>query len=169
MDQRNDLPFHIYHESHKTLFSKADGVVSLDLPPEYGTAAELNERLQKMMRLVEDILSFCLKNTRDNPMFFLKKNFSPDLDITTLEQRKEKTGSLDVYDQFDAYIESKKRRIAPATVNIYMEVKRYLQAFEKFRGRKITFKSFDVDFYHEFIEFKIQMDHLSFLPEIILH
>jgi hypothetical protein len=47
-----------------------------------------------------------------------------------LEQRKEKTGSLDVYDQFDAYIESKKRRIAPATVNIYMEVKRYLQALK---------------------------------------
>lgn len=34
-----------------------------------------------------------------------------------------------------------------------MEVKRYLQAFEKFRGRKITFKSFDVDFYHDFVEF----------------
>ena len=94
-----------------------------DLPPEYGIAAELNERLQKMIRLVEDLLSFCLKNTRDNPMSFLKKNFSPDLDISILEQRKEKTGSLDVYDQFDAYIESKKRRIAPATVNIYMEVK----------------------------------------------
>ena len=29
-------------------------------------------------------------------MFFLKKNFSPDLDIATLEQRKEKTGTLDV-------------------------------------------------------------------------
>jgi hypothetical protein len=47
-----------------------------------------------------------------------------------LEQRNEKTGSLDVYDQFDAYIESKKRKIAPATVNIYMEVKRYLQALK---------------------------------------
>lgn len=66
-----------------------------DLPSEHGDAAELNERLQKMMRLAEDMLSFCIKNTRDNPMFFLKKNFSPDLDITTLEQRKEKTGSLD--------------------------------------------------------------------------
>ncbi len=131
------------------------------LPPEYGVAAELNERLQKMMRLVEDMLSFCLKNTRDNPMFFLKKNFSPDLDITTLEQRKDKTGSLDVYDQFDTYIESKRRRIAPATVNIYMEVKRYLQAFEKFRGRKITFKSFDVDFYHEFVEF-MTFDYVSY-------
>ena len=54
-----------------------------------------------MMRLAEDMLSFCIKNTRDNPMFFLKKNFSPDLDITSLEQRKEKTGNLDVYDQFD--------------------------------------------------------------------
>jgi len=47
-----------------------------------------------------------------------------------LEQHKKKTGSLDVYDQFDAYIESKKSRIAPATVNIYMEVKRYLQALK---------------------------------------
>jgi hypothetical protein len=62
-----------------------------------------------------------------------------------LEQRNEKTGSLDVYDQFDAYIESKKRKIAPATVNIYMEVKRYLQALKNW-GRKITFKSFDCGF-----------------------
>jgi len=28
-------------------------------------------------------------------------------------------------------------------MHIYMEVKRYLQASEKFRGRKITFKSLD--------------------------
>ena len=46
-------------------------------------------------------------------------------------------------------------------MNIYIEVKRYLQAFEKFRGRKITFKSFDVDFYHEFIEF-MTFDYVSY-------
>lgn len=59
-----------------------------DLPSQFGDASELNERLQKMMRLAEDILSFCIKNTRDNPLFFLKKTFTPDLDISTLQQRK---------------------------------------------------------------------------------
>lgn len=106
-----------------------------------------------MIRIAEDIITYCLKNTRENPLLFLRKTFSPDLDVSTLEQRKDFTGNLDVYFQFDDYIESKKRRIAPSTVHIYMEVKRYLQAFEKSRGRKITFKSFDVDFYHDFVDF----------------
>ena len=124
-----------------------------DLPVEFGYAGELNEQLQKMIRIAKDNITFCLKNTRENPLLFLKKTFTPDLDVSTLEQRKDFTGNLDVYFQFDDYIESKKRRIAPSTVHIYMEVKRYLQAFEKFRGRKITFKSFEMDFYHDFVEF----------------
>lgn len=66
-------------------------------------------------------------------MFFLKKTFTPDMDVSILEQRKDFIGNLDVYFQFDDYIESKRRRIAASTVHIYMEVKRYLQAFEKFR------------------------------------
>lgn len=129
------------------------GKVHNNLPLQFGNAVDLNESLQKMMRIAEDIITFCLKNTRENPLLFLKKTFNPDMDVSTLEQRKDFTGNLDVYFQFDDYIESKRRRIAASTVNIYMEVKRYLQAFEKFRGRKITFKSFDVDFYHDFVEF----------------
>lgn len=124
-----------------------------NLPSSFGDADDLNERLHRMLRIAEDILSFCLKNTRENPLPFLKKTFTPDLDVSILEQRKVVNGNLDVYFQFDDYIESKKRRIAASTVHIYMEVKRYLQAFEKFRGRKITFKSFDVDFYHDFVDF----------------
>ena len=124
-----------------------------NLPSQFGEAVYLNERLHEMMRIAEDIISFCLKNTRENPLFFLKKTFTPDMNVSTLEQRKDFTSNLDVYFQFDDYFESKKRRIAASTVHIYMEVKRYLQAFEKFRGRKITFKSFDVDFYHDFVDF----------------
>lgn len=112
--------------------------VKNNLPLQYGTADDQNERLRKMLRIAEDILTYCIKNTRDNPLVFLKKTFEPDLDVSLLEQRSDFTGNLDVYYQFDSYIESKRRRIAPSTVHIYMEVKRYLEAFEKFRGRKIT-------------------------------
>ena len=83
-----------------------------DLPLECGEAAELNERLHKMMRIAEDIITFCLKNTRENPVIFLKKTFTPEMDVSILEQLKDFTGNLDVYFQFDDYIESKKRRIA---------------------------------------------------------
>jgi len=134
-------------------WNRKPGKVHANLPSPFGDADDLNERLHKMMRIAEDIISFCLKNTRENPLSFLKKTFTPDLDVSMLEQRKVVSGNLDVCFQFDDYIESKKRRIAASTVHIYMEVKRYLQAFEKFRGRKITFKSFDVDFYHDFVEF----------------
>jgi integrase len=134
-------------------WNKKPGKVHGNLPSLYGDADDLNERLHKMLRIAEDIISFCFKNTRENPLSFLKKTFTPDLDVSILEQRKSISGNLDVYFQFDDYIESKKRRIAASTVHIYMEVKRYLQAFEKFRGRKITFKSFDVDFYHDFVDF----------------
>lgn len=134
-------------------WSRKSGKVQNNLPLAFGNADDLNESLHRMLRIAEDILTFCLKNTRENPLSFLKKTFTPDLDVSMLDKCKDFNGNLDVYFQFDDYIESKKRRIAASTVHIYMEVKRYLQAFEKFRGRKITFKSFDVDFYHDFVDF----------------
>jgi len=42
-----------------------------------------------------------------------------------------------------------------------MEVKKYLPAFEKYRGRKIIFKSFDINFYDEFIEY-LTYDYVSY-------
>jgi len=124
-----------------------------DLPSFHGDPKILNQELSRMMRLAEDILHFCIKNTKENPLVFLKTTFAPDFDISLLEKRRALVTNLDVYYQFDQYIDSKKRRIAPSTVLIYREVKKYLQAFEKYRGRKITFESFDLDFYDAFIDF----------------
>jgi hypothetical protein len=124
-----------------------------DLPAQFGDPNHLNEELARMMRLAEDILRYCLKNTKDNPLNFLKATFSPDFDMSLLEKRMGLVANLDVYYQFDEYIEIKRKKIAPSTVLIYQEVKKYLQAFEKYRGRKITFKSFDLDFYDAFVDF----------------
>src|ERR1700730_13833508 len=46
-----------------------------DLPAQFGDPNHLNEELARMMRLAEDILRYCLKNTKDNPLNFLKATF----------------------------------------------------------------------------------------------
>ena len=68
---------------------------------EFGYVGELNKQLQKMIRIAEVIITYCLKNTSENPLLFLKKTFSPDLDSSTPEQRKNIIDNLDVYAQFD--------------------------------------------------------------------
>ncbi|RYE56026.1 MAG: site-specific integrase [Sphingobacteriales bacterium] len=127
--------------------------INAALPTEWGNANHLNHELARMLRLAEDILTFCINHTDENPLKFLKGTFNPELDLSLLERRKAIVSSLDIYVQFDEFLEIKRKRIAPATVHIYGEVKKYLQAFENFRGRNITFKSFDFDFYEAFVEF----------------
>lgn len=60
---------------------------------------------------------------------------------------------LNFYHQFDLYIESKRKKVAKATINVYNEAIRYLQAFEGHTGKKVTFDSFTYEFYDELIEF----------------
>lgn len=102
--------------------------------------------------------------------------FSPTLDTTSIvgevkkeikKVEEEKRSRLDVYYQFDEYIKSKERKVSPATLTVYSNVKSHLLAFEQYRKQKITFDSFDFSFYEDFVDY-LTFEHIHMrLQEII--
>jgi len=60
--------------------------ISQYLPAQFGKADQLNLKLQGMIRMAEDIVSFALKEGMEDPMDFLKKTFQPDFDLATLPE-----------------------------------------------------------------------------------
>ncbi len=128
-----------------------------DLPVKYGTASNLNKELQRQIRLAEDIISFGLEIKVPNPVVFVRQRFKPDFDLSVLNV--DMIGSVgsesvpDFNEQFLQYIESKRKKVAKSTINVFYETLRYLQAFEVFTGQKITFESFTYEFYDSLVDF----------------
>jgi integrase len=91
--------------------------------------------------------------------------------------KEDPKANLDIYFQIDDYMKSKSQKVCPGMLRIYRNMKEHLQAFEEHRkneflakiGRsrnmeniqndeqfkklKLTFESFDLDFYESFVDF----------------
>lgn len=143
------IPPHFWHKKLKRVSEK--------LPEEFGNAESINAEIKRQLRLAEDIISFALETKIADPVSFAKKTFSSHFDASTLKnlrlQDMEVRSDLDFYRQFDFYIESKRKKVTKSTIHVYLEAIRYLQAFEKYTNKKITFDSFTYEFYDELIEF----------------
>jgi site-specific recombinase XerD len=130
--------------------------VSDNLPLEYGRALALNKELHRQLRLAEDIINYGFEHGKDT-VNFVKEVFRPDFELSRLKsiEVNSRFNSLNInlYYQFDAYIDSKKDRVARSTINVYNEVKRYLMAYEQYSKRKISFESFDLNFYDDYVYF----------------
>ncbi len=130
--------------------------ISPDLPPEYGCAEQMNLQLQKMVRKAEDIVSFALEQKMEDPVDFLKKLWHPDFETATLSERakqlakpavEEQVTNLDFFVQLDDYIKAKTRKVSTGMVRTYNVMKQRLLSFQKHRKEKITFGSFDYNFF----------------------
>ncbi|MFN4315292.1 MAG: site-specific integrase [Chitinophagaceae bacterium] len=130
--------------------------VSENLPQEYGKSSLLNKELHRQLRLAEDIINYGFEHGKDS-VKFAKEVFRPDFELSSLRSLEVNTGfnplNTNLYYQFEAYIESKKDRVAGSTLNVYNEVKRYLMAYEEYSKGKITFDCFDLNFYDDFTRF----------------
>lgn len=131
--------------------------VADDLPEAYGKAKDLNARLQTMFRIAEDIITFALDH-KLQPLDFVKEKFSPDFDTATLKQDEatlitQATVNTDIYYQFEDFINFKARKVSKPTIKTFRDVCYSLKAFEAFRGKPITFQSFDMDFGEAYIDF----------------
>jgi integrase len=60
---------------------------------------------------------------------------------------------ITIYDHIKDYIENKKEEVAKDTLKDYRSLIKHLKQFEKARGVKIDFTSFDYNFYDTFIDF----------------
>lgn len=133
--------------------------ISSDLPMQFGDAEELNEKLQKMIRIAQDIVSFAAKKKLPDPVTFLKNNFKPEFDISSLKEKQieivpsKLKVNLDLYFQIDDYIKQKRKSVTPRMINVYNNLRDTLKAFENFRNKPISFESFDYNFYEEFVDY----------------
>ena len=125
--------------------------ISPSLPPQFGDVEEMEAYLSDKLRKAEDMVTAAKKKGTD-PMNFLKVNF-PLADNWKIEHMKEKKRDLNVYSNIDDYIEEKKKEVSQVTLNVIRMMKEHLKVYEKYAATKITFDSFDFNFYQGFVGF----------------
>jgi integrase len=136
--------------------------ISPTLPIEFGSHEQLNDSLKQMLRLAEDLIELATKQGIAEKGVFVKQAFKPNLDIQTLQtdavvvqqlsiQRPK--SSNDFYGQFEDYIRSKEKKVSKATKTVFKNTMEHIQAFDTFRGKKVTFNSFDYAYYTDLVDF----------------
>ncbi|AEW01141.1 integrase family protein [Niastella koreensis GR20-10] len=150
--------------------------ITAELPNQFGDAVKLNDELLRLKRLVEDLVAEATRKQITDKGAFVKKAFTPTLNLQSLDERvttvakqelAKKEAKHDIYYQFDEYIKTKERKVSKATLTVYSNVKGHLQAFEKYRQEKISFASFDFNFYHDFIDY-LTFEHVHMRRQEVL-
>lgn len=144
-------------------WNKKKSCIADDLPALYGKSSDLNKEVQRQLRVAEDLISMAIEKSDKDPVAFVKGMFYPKLDLSKSKNSKPnlQSANLDFAYQFSQYIESKRRKISKATLNVYNEVLRHVQAFETHTKTKVTFESFTHDFYDAFVDF-LTYDYISY-------
>ena len=120
------------------------------LPHQFGDVDKLQILLTQKLRKAEDMVSYALKQRKTCPMKFLKENFNLD-GKWGFEQMKDEQKTLDVFWNIDDYAKAKEGSVKKCTINVINAMKAHLKLFEEYRKESITFDSFDVQFYEEFV------------------
>lgn len=139
-----NIPFHYWN--------KKTGRLSKDMPQDYGNVQELENNLTERLRKAEDMVTYALKQKGTCPMKFLKDNFHLQ-ENWKMEQMSDSEKNLDVYWNIDDYVKSKQSTVKHCTINVINAMKAHLRSFESYRNEPITFDSFDVRFYEDFVRY----------------
>jgi Arm DNA-binding domain/Phage integrase SAM-like domain len=133
-------------------WNKKTGRIADNLPSQFGNVNELQLSIIAKLRKAEDMVAYAVKKRNACPMQFLKDNF-PLEENWRIEQMSDTTKCLDVYFNIDDYVNSKRTTVKQCTINVINAMKAHLISFETFRKEPITFDSFDVHFYEDFVKF----------------
>jgi hypothetical protein len=133
-------------------WNRKTGRISKELPTNFGNAQELEIAITEKLRKAEDMVTYALKQRDTCPMKFLKENFHLQQNWN-IEQMSTQKKNLDVYFNIDDYVNSKRTTVKQCTINVINAMKAHLMSFETFRKEPITFDSFDVHFYEDFVKF----------------
>jgi Arm DNA-binding domain/Phage integrase SAM-like domain len=125
--------------------------ISKDLPLAYGNVQQLETGITEKLRKAEDMVTYALKQKDTCPMKFLKDNFHLQ-ENWKLEQMSAAEKNLDIYFNIDDYVKSKQSTVKHCTIDVINAMKAHLKSFESFRKEPITFDSFDVRFYEDFVK-----------------
>ncbi|HLI92590.1 MAG TPA: site-specific integrase, partial [Puia sp.] len=136
-----------------------------NLPIGYGSALQLNDEIDRQLRLAQDLIK--LARSQDIPQIglYVKEKYSPGLVLDCLahldfnlrsayipEIKKKKEN---FFKHMDDYIASKSKRVKKGTLTVYHSMKVHLEAYENYRKEPITFASLDYQFYESFLDFLI--------------
>jgi hypothetical protein len=133
-------------------WNRKTGRISKDLPGVYGNVQQLETSISEKLRKAEDMVTYAIKQSDTCPMKFLKQNFYLQKPWQ-LEQMSDSKKSLDVYWNIDDYVKSKQSTVKHCTINVINAMKAHLRSFESYRKEPITFDSFDVHFYEDFVRY----------------
>jgi len=136
-------------------WNKKNNRISTSLPEDYGVVKELELDLSEKMRRVEDLINHALSNSNVHPTKFLKQKFHTDFDPKRSAIALNATSTLDVFWHIDDYIKSKRPTVKRCTINVIGAMKNHLSSFQAYRKKKISFESFDLEFYEEFLNYLI--------------
>lgn len=131
-------------------WNKRLGRINENLPAEFGDVDSLKNILTQKLRKAEDMVSYAVKQRNTCPKKFLKDNFHLD-GKWELKQMSHEKKSLDVFWNIADYANAKKGSVKKCTINVINAMKAHLKLFEIHRKEPITFDSFDVQFYEDFV------------------
>jgi hypothetical protein len=126
--------------------------IAENLPSQYGNVNELQKSLTEKLRKAEDMVEHAVKKSSACPMQFLKENFHLQKNWK-LEQMSGSEKNLDVYYNIEDYVQSKQSTVKHCTINVINAMKAHLKSFESYRKEPITFDSFDMNFYEDFVKY----------------
>jgi hypothetical protein len=133
-------------------WNKKTSGISEKLPKQYGDVKTLQNTLTQQMRKAEDMVTYALQKKGISPMKFLKDNFHLSSQWKPEQMANTKT-NLCIYYQIDQYIKDKESSVKRCTINVITAMKSHLKSFEVYRKEPITFDSFDLIFYEDFVRF----------------
>ncbi|WP_243630302.1 site-specific integrase [Taibaiella soli] len=132
------------------------------MPDTYGDVALFNKEIKRLYRLAEDLVEYACSMGIKDKLSYVKQHFKVDLDIEVLKEKESAAviaqqmaieKKLDIYEQFDAFIESKRKKVSKGMLRIYGYVRERLKVYEVFRGNKVMFENIDYNFYENWLEF----------------
>ena len=118
----------------------------------YGNVQQIERGITEKLRKAEDMVTYALSQRNTCPLLFLKQNFHLQ-ESWKLEQMSDTEKNLDVYSNIEDYIKSKQTTVKHCTINVINAMKAHLKSFEHYRKGPITFDSFDVRFYEDFVRY----------------
>ena len=161
-----------YDAEHKTFLSTGIAIpsgfwnrqqlcVKETLPPAYGNFEKINDDLDRQLKLAGDLIKLAKSQGIAEIGAYVKEKYDPGIDLNTLaaadfdlktgyvpENKKKKEG---FFLHLDDYVKSKEKKVKKATLGVYGQMARHLEAFQTYRKQEITFASLDYQFYEDFI------------------
>lgn len=134
-------------------WNRKNNRISTSLPEHFGKVKDLETHLSQKMRRAEDLINYALGKSNIAPTKFLKEKFSTGFEPVKTTSNLVPQDNLDVFYHIDEYIKTKEGRVKRCTLNVIRAMKGHLLSFQTYRKKPITFESFDLTFYEQFVDY----------------